>query len=415
MLLISFSAFTQINDKIKLFLDCNAYCDIDYIKTEISLVDFTRDNKDADVHLLITQQNTGGGGDQYQLIFFGQNKYRNLRDTLRFNTERNNTEYEIRDQLLKYIQLGLAPFIARTGNAKYAVISLKHSGISDQSPISPTKDKWNYWVFSIGTNGNFSGEKSYKGVRYNGNFSASRITDDIKISFRLNGGKNKTTYLIEDPSGNIEIITNNHNYSFNHRMVKSINQHWSYGYDAILSNSTFSNYKLQTIFNPAVEYNIFPYKESNNKLLTMRYGVDIRHNRYYDTTLYRKTKETLLGQGANVSLSFTQKWGGSSVGISYHNYLNNFKYYNLGMNGNINIRITGGLSFNAFMFAGLVRDQIYLSGEGVTERDVLTRKRQLASNYNYYTSFGLNYRFGSKINNFVNPRFEGGSGSFFFF
>jgi hypothetical protein len=45
-----------------------------------------------------------------------------------------------------------------------------------------------------------------------------------------------------------------------------------------------------------------------------------------------------------------------------------------------------------------------------TEQEVLTRKRQLASTYNYYTSFGLNYRFGSILNNFVNPRFEGYGG-----
>jgi hypothetical protein len=46
----------------------------------------------------------------------------------------------------------------------------------------------------------------------------------------------------------------------------------------------------------------------------------------------------------------------------------------------------------------------------ISEQDVLTRKRQLASTYNYYTGFGLNFRFGSILNNFVNPRFEGYGG-----
>ncbi|HVK96207.1 MAG TPA: hypothetical protein VM368_00245, partial [Flavisolibacter sp.] len=89
--------------------------------------------------------------------------------------------------------------------------------------------------------------------------------------------------------------------------------------------------------------------------------------------------------------------------------------FNLGLNGNVNVRITGGLSVNAFVFAGLVRDQLNLSGKGADPQDILIRRRQIASNYNYFSSFGINYRFGSKLNNFVNPRFDGGSGMMFFF
>ena len=79
------------------------------------------------------------------------------------------------------------------------------------------------------------------------------------------------------------------------------------------------------------------------------------------------------------------------------------------------VRISGGLSFNVGAFGGLTRDQLYLPKGGATEQEVLTRRRQLASGYNYYTSFGLSYRFGSKLSNFVNPRFEGGNSGIFFF
>jgi hypothetical protein len=54
----------------------------------------------------------------------------------------------------------------------------------------------------------------------------------------------------------------------------------------------------------------------------------------------------------------------------------------------------------------LVHDQIYLPGEGATGEEVLSRTRQLQSSYNFETFFGLNYRFGTKLNNFVNPRFN---------
>lgn len=45
----------------KVFLD-GARIDMDYIRTEITFVNYVRDRKEADVHVLITQQRTGGGG-----------------------------------------------------------------------------------------------------------------------------------------------------------------------------------------------------------------------------------------------------------------------------------------------------------------------------------------------------------------
>jgi len=72
----------------------------------------------------------------------------------------------------------------------------------------------------------------------------------------------------------------------------------------------------------------------------------------------------------------------------------------------VDIRITGGLSFNIYTSAELIHDQLFLPKEGATPQEVLTRRRQLASGYRLFTFFGISYRFGSKLNNFVNPRFD---------
>ncbi len=417
--IFSFAQYLQ-KEKIKLFVDCSStWCDMDYIKTEINLVDYTPDNKIADVHVLITEQSNGGGGSQYQLIFFGQNKFTNIKDTIRFNLDANNTGFENRELLVKNLKLGLFSFVSKTEAAKNIVIQMKQTDEEkSKNKIAPTKDPWNYWVFNINTNGRLNGDKNYKGTSFSGNVSVNRITDLLKLSFSVYANKNKTKYSYEDPRGvdpPFKYVDDNHSFGFEHQLVKSINQHWSYGYNLNLYNSTFSNYKLQSVIGPAIEYNIFPYKESNNKFLTIRYSVDIRNNQYIDSTLYAKKHETLPGHGASVALSFNQKWGGASVGFNYHHYfLNNWKYFNLGLNGSLNVRITGGLSFRTGFFGGLVRDQLSLSGKNVDQNDILTRRRQLASNYNYYTYFGITYRFGSKLNNFVNPRFDGGNGNFFF-
>jgi hypothetical protein len=406
-------------ERLKVFIDCsNNWCDMTFIRSEINLVDFLLDNKAADVHVLITNQRTGGGGEQYQLIFFGQNSFRNLSDTIRFNTSANGTDFENRDQLIKYLKMGLAPYVAKTAAAKDVKIEFKKADIEQgkKTESAPaTKDPWNYWVFTMGANGNINADDVYKSLRFSGNFSVNRTTEELKVSFRLYGSKNKSTYEYETITGNEKFVVNNNNYGFSHFLVKSLSSHWSYGYEANYSSSTFSNNKGMMFLKSAIEYDIFPYKEVNNKYFTISYGLNVRKNKYYDTTIFNKVNETLFAHGLEANISFNQKWGSTSVGINYQNYLHNWNFYNLGMSGNINVRITGGLSFNFFAFGALTRDQLYLPKGGATEQEVLTRRRQLASGYNYYTSFGINYRFGSKLNNFVNPRFEGSGGGMFFF
>jgi hypothetical protein len=72
----------------------------------------------------------------------------------------------------------------------------------------------------------------------------------------------------------------------------------------------------------------------------------------------------------------------------------------------VDVRITGNISFTVKAYGGLVRDQIALVKAKASDQDVLVRRRQVASSYNYWSNFGINYRFGSKLNNFVNPRFD---------
>lgn len=411
MLIASTVSFTQqsIPSMLKVFIDCSGtWCDMQHIRSAINIVDFLLDNAAADVHVLITSQSTGSGGDQYQLIFFGQRNFKNQTDTLRFSTDPNATEFEERELLLKYLKTGLIPFIAKTAAIKHIEISLKttDTAVAGTANSTRTKDAWNAWVIRIGADGNISADANYKNTNYSGNFSANRITEKIKTGMGVNWGKNKSTFEYEDNGTIQKFVVNNHNWSINQYIVKSINTHWSWAYEIKYNQNTFSNNKGRAFLRAAVEYNIFPYKEVNNKLFTLSYGLTARRNYYYDTTIYNKTKESLYGQRATAYLSLNQKWGNSYAGITYNNYFNNWKFFNLGIDVYTNVRITGGLSFYIMTFGGLTRDQIFLVKGNATPEEVLARRRQLASGYNYFTSIGINYRFGSKLNNVVNPRFD---------
>ena len=395
-------------NRLKVFMDCQSECDMNYIRTEINIVDFLLDRLAADVHVLITDQNTGSGGDRYQLIFYGQHLFKNMTDTLYFDNNANNTDFEERELLIKYLKLGLAPYIARTKMAQYVSIQMKTDAAAHdiKKDSGSKKDPWNYWVYTTSVNASGSAEEAYTNSNINGELTASRVTEESKIGFELEAGKNKSTFEYVDDNGDFQKLVNrNDNYEFSHYFVKSINNHWSWAYQLELSRSTFSNNKFRSQLNLGIEYDIYPYKQVNTKYFTISYRIDLRRNKYFDSTLYDKTKETLFGHAIESSLSFNQKWGRIEFGMEYHNYFHDWKYFNLQVNGGIEIRITGGLSFFVFTYTELIRDQIFLPKEGATPQEVLTRRRQIASGYSVSGHFGINYRFGSKLNNFVNPRF----------
>ncbi|MBC7875484.1 MAG: hypothetical protein H7Y01_15895, partial [Ferruginibacter sp.] len=299
-------------DKLKVFIDCSStWCDMTFIRTEINIVDFMLDRIAADVHLLVTDQSTGSGGSKYQLIFFGQNTFKNQKDTFHFNTDPNATDFERRDMLIKYMKLGLASYVAKTNAAKDAVINFKRTETGEDnkdSATSTTKDPWNYWVFRVGVNGNLSADEVYKSSSLSFNLSANRVTEELKTGFEIYAGKNKTAFQLDNGNGTQEKITiKNDDYTVQHFLVKSLGPHWSYGYEAVVSRSTFSNNKRRALLRTGVEYAVFPYKEVNTKFFTVSYTMDIRRNNYFDTTLYEKNKETLFGHAIETNLSFNQK------------------------------------------------------------------------------------------------------------
>jgi hypothetical protein len=410
LLLCMVPAQAQSTDssKLKVYIDCRSGCDLQFIRTELRVVDFVTNRLAADAHVLITTLGVGSGGTQYQLNVYGQNKYVNHTDTLRFVTAPVATASEKRQQLVQTLLLGLVPLIAKTRFISGITIALKGEAgaAAEQIAGSNTSDKWNYWAFRVGLQGEANAERVYNSTLVNANFSANRTTEKLKVEFYITGSSRQSVTSSEEE----KIVVKNSDFGIFHNVVKSFGSHWSYGYQANLSNSTFNNIKRKIYLNPAIEYNIFDYKEVNSRSFIVRYGVDVNHNFYYDTTIYNKTVETLYGHRFSTALTLNKKWGTFFTGFSYRNYFKAWKLNSLGINVQADVRITGGLSFFIHANGNLVHNQVNLVKGNVSEQDVLTRKRQLASNYNYYTGFGFNLRFGSILNNFVNPRFEGYGG-----
>ncbi len=396
--------------RLSVFVDCsNTWCDMTFIRSEIKGVNFSLDNQAADVHVLITSLPTGSGGSHFQLIYYGQHAFAGMSDTLAFDVDPNATESESREQLLYFLKSGLVPYVIHTKGLRNLSIEFMESSDSTTRGDSTKngEDPWGYWVFRVGTNGNINADAVYRNYRYSGNISANRTTDKWKYGLFINASKNQSSFKYDDGTGEVKFTVNNHDLSLYHYLVGSINERWSWAYDARVSQSTFSNYKLRAELSAGIEYNIYPYKEVNNNLFTIAYVLAAKEQRYYDTSIYDKLRDRVYTQSIRLNMTKNQKWGNLSVGLFGEHFLQNWDFFNLGINAFTNVRITGGLSFFVSAFGGITRDQIFLPKGGASPQEVLARQRQLASGYSYFTSFGINYRFGSKLNNFVNPRFEG--------
>ncbi len=403
--LIAFATFSNAQiDRISIFLDCaNTRCDRQFIRTELPIVDYSLDRIEADIHVLLTSQRTGGGGRGYQIILYGQNKFTGSADTLNFSIDQLATDVERRNAILKHLKLGLIPFLLQNNQQDLIEISINTDETNTQS--ATTIDPWNYWVFRLGGNGSINLDQNYERLRLGANIRATQVTEEKKIWFSVWGNDNKQTFKYEEDSVEEVTIVNNHNIGFHHFQVWSLNKKWAYGYNMGYSSSTFDNYLHQYYFSPSIEYNFFPYSEVNNKLLTMRYGIAIGRNEYRETTIYDKDGETLGAQYLSLAAEFNQKFGSIEIGTKYQHFLHDFALNNLSFDAEIEVRLTGNLSFEVYLFGALVHDQIYLAKGDATQEEVLTRVRQLESSFEFNTWFGINYRFGSNLNNFVNPRF----------
>ncbi|WP_245759842.1 hypothetical protein [Robiginitalea myxolifaciens] len=415
--------------KLGVFIDgCENWdggCDLDYIRTEITAVDFYRDNQRADVFLLINRNRSGGGGRQYQLIFIGQrNIHAGRTDTLYVNNRQLDTDFEVREKLTRYIKLGLAPYVAKTKVGEEIEIDMKMDSAILEDSVEVTVDPWNYWVFNIGSDANIEIEELSSDVNIGGDININRITEKWKISLsgRVDERLRRTIQKVPrvddngdpvlDEDGNqiIDEVANNFDVSefgFNHQLVRSLSQQWSYGYDIAGRQNTRLNYKFQTSIRPAVEYNFFPEAVQNTRFLRMNYGVELRNNSYVEETISGFLNETRVLHSLRTSLGLNRRWGTLEVGYRLRNYLDDFSSWSTGLNIRADVRVTGNFSFFVRAEGNYVQDQIYLAAGDFTEQDILSGRVTLPSAYIIDTRFGFNYRFGSNLNNFINRRFFG--------
>ena len=384
----------------KVFIDCNR-CDIDYIRTEITFVNYVWDRKEADVHILITIQRTGSGGREYTIAFIGQKDCADLQNTLKFLSSRVETEDEIRRGLVQILKLGLGPYVARSPIAAGVSVQL-----DQKVKATAVEDKWNFWVFNASFSGRLSGEEQRNSTTFSGNLSANRVTPASKLRMGLDGYYDRDNYDVDGE----RTTSLSESGNFNGLYVKSIGEHWSVGAWLSLSSSTYRNIEFAYTLHPALEYSFFPYSVSTRRQLFILYKIGYGSYKYGEVTIFDKTSEDLFNESLEISLEIKEPWGTAEFSIEGSHYFHDFSKNMIRLSGELSFRIFKGLSLNIHANYSSTRDQLSLPKGEATLEEILLRRVELASSYRYFTSIGLSYRFGSVFSNVVNPRFGDGGG-----
>jgi len=393
---------------LRVFIDCRSGgCDQEFFRTELTWVDHVRDQKDADVHILVVGQGTGGGGTEYTIRFIGHAQWEGQEDTLRRSTEAAETDDGRRRTLLQVFALGLARFASATPVGTQLRVSTPIA-----TPVAQTtaaQDPWNFWVFRTNLNLNLNGEATSKFTNINANQSANRTTEAWKLNFNAGVNYNHSEFDL----GEGETFNSfRRGWHVNGLAVKSVNDHWSAGGKAGVSRSSFNNQKLNLRVAPGVEYNLFPYSQSTERQLTVQWTVGVNRFVYDELTIFGKTEETKVDQTVMSYLDLRQPFGSVSFTVEGAHYFGDFGKYRLSLFADNELRITRGLSLRFNGSYQILHDQLYLRQGGASHEEIIARQRQLATSFRYFLSFGFTYRFGSINNNIVNPRFGGGGGFF---
>jgi hypothetical protein len=382
------------------YLDCDRRtCDFNYIKTEITFVNYVLDRQSADVQIIVTRQQTGGGGNEYTLAFMGLKRNEGKNATLRYYSKPTDTEDQFRRGFVNVLKQGLIPYVYDTPLAEF--ISINYAKNKDFRP-SPASDPWHYWVFGLGVRGNGEFESQSNKFSYQFNAWANRTTEAMK--FRLYGNlyMNHRRYEIPDEE---PIVSDTNRKNLSTALYKSIDGHWSWGGGVNLYSSTYDNARLYASVGPSVEYDVFPYEEATRRELRVQYRLSCTWRDYFELTIYDREKQTLFSQALQLVLEIKEPWGSIGGSLTGSTFIPDVKYNNLRADLGAYINLFKGFSFNVSGQFSRIRDQLSLPAREYSPEEILLELKRLATDYYLRFEIGLNYRFGSIYSNVVNPRF----------
>lgn len=392
------------DDLLRVFLECSGMgCDQREFRTQMNWVNWMRDRQDAQVHVIVTNQQTGSGGRQYYLDFIGLEELDGIDDQLTFSTLGTDVRDEAVQGLGRVLATGLARYSILIGaGTPFDIVSLESA--SDEERIVTAQevdDPWDFWVFEIDFGTDFSGETSRQNRRANGGFEARRVSETWKIEFEADGSWRRNEIQLSDTT----IVDTRRDWDLEFFAGYALADHWSAGGRAEASAATRTNQDLSVGMSGALEFSVWPYEEAPRRSLRFSYSLGARYFDYEEITLFGQTSETRPVHDFDVFINQRQPWGSVFANFSVSQYLHDLGKYRVSTGGFLSFRVVRGLNLNVNGRVSWIRDQLFLSAEGATDDEILLQRRRLQSNFDWDFGIGFSFQFGSIYNNVVNNRF----------
>ena len=404
MIFVKFSAaqipdsLGQNNDILRVYVDCD-YCDYPYFVQNILFVNFVRDAHLSQVQVIISTEHNASGGHKFNLRFIGREKYSGMEQALIYNSTAIEGEDQQRQGLTRVLTMGLMPYLSQTSLAQ--AIDIKYRIPENGFTPGKMSDPWNYWVFQLQMGGGLAAEEQRNGFTIKSSVEANRVTDQWRIG--MDGEfKYEEENIKEDEEEEIHSTLEEKDVDAD--IVKSLSSHWSAGIFAEISSTTYRNIELGLSFSPAVQYNIFPWAESSQRILAIAYHVGIRSYRYIEETLYNKMAESRFYESLGLQWEMVQPWGEVYFWLEGSHYFQDIDKNRVMLDTYFSLRLVKGFSLVLNIDLESIHDQIYLPKGEASLEEILLKRKQLATTFNYSTSFGVSYTFGSIYNNIVNRR-----------
>ena len=358
---------------ISLYVDCqDIVCDHEYIRTEIPFVTHVRDRRDADVYVLMTAEATAAGGQEANLQFIGQRSFTGLDEELRYVSPPAASEDQVRQGLVRTLGRGLVRYINRTPLADDVTVLYTPTVAATAS----LDDPWNRWTIALNVNGYVNGEQSVKFNNLSASASASRVTEVLKISTSVHSNYSSNSFQVQQGR---EVVSHQRTYGLTMLAVGGVSDHASIGVRASAASSSFLNQTLTLRFAPAVEFNLFPFREATRRMLTVEYSAGATSFDYEEETIFGKLSERLFDHRLLLSLRLRQPWGSVGFGAEGSQYLDDTRKHRVIVAGNVDWNLARGLSFVTSMNVARIRDQVFLPTRGASDEEILLRQRQLAT------------------------------------
>jgi hypothetical protein len=231
----------RLDAPARIFVECPRLdCDQEFWKREPTFVTFVRDPHFADLHVLVTAEPSGGGGEIFTLTFLGRGPFEGMKTVLSHAAGPADTADEIRGAQLRLLELGLVPFVASSPARGIVGVDYGRRTRGDAPTPGPAADPWDSWVARVEVAGAAEGEARQRVLTAEGELSIDRITPLWKFEAGVRGEWEHGRFELKDRV----VVDDLHEWGARTYLIRALGEHWGVGAKGFARSSTFENRAL---------------------------------------------------------------------------------------------------------------------------------------------------------------------------